>query len=95
MARPSEATISGLSSEWGGIPAPGTGQLHYSLDGGSAFQVPLTDLGSNLYEATIPAVGCVNRVEYYVSIEEIGGATFTDPGLRHLWGSVASDTAAV
>ncbi len=53
-------------------------QLHY--DAGAGFQtVALNQLAPGVYEAVFPAVECGTTVEYYLSAQDSGGSTFTDP----------------
>ncbi len=64
----------------GGTPVPGSGELHYSVNGGGFTTVPMTHLGSNLYNAELPAQTCSdNYIEFYVSAQESGGSIFNDP----------------
>jgi hypothetical protein len=85
-----------VTGSWGGTPAAASGWLHYSIDGGDYLDAALTELGSGLYEATIPAVGCAARVDYYVSINESGGESYADPGSEFPnWAPVAAETEVV
>jgi hypothetical protein len=63
----------------GGTPVPGTGQLHYALDGGAFTAVAMTQGSANHYQATLPAVGCNHRYSWYVSAQASGAGTFNDP----------------
>lgn len=77
VAETFEVQVDGSS---GGVPIAGTGELHYSVNGGAYTTVSMTDLGSGLYEATIPALLCDdNKVEFYVSADESTSGTFNDP----------------
>jgi hypothetical protein len=58
---------------------PGTAMLHYRYYGGSFLTVPLTSLGGDLYEATLPAADCDASPEFYVTAEGDGGATVSNP----------------
>jgi len=62
-----------------GAPVPGSGQLFVSENGGAFAEVPLLDLGDDLYRATLPALPCSDRVDFYFSAELEGGGTFSDP----------------
>ncbi len=63
-----------------GVPAPGTGQLHYIINEGEVQTVAMVEkTPPNIYEATLPSVVCGDRLKYYISMEESGGARFYDP----------------
>ncbi|MBU0639646.1 MAG: hypothetical protein KKB50_12335 [Planctomycetes bacterium] len=64
---------------WHGTPQPGTGQLHYSLDGQPFESVPMIEIDTDLYEATFPVAGCGSRIEWYISAQEASGGVFYDP----------------
>ncbi len=53
-----------------GVPVPGTGQVHYKVNGGSVVTEWMTELSPNHYEATVPGVLCDDILEFYVSAEE-------------------------
>ncbi|MCX6829117.1 MAG: M28 family peptidase [candidate division Zixibacteria bacterium] len=81
-ALPPEATTLldiSLAGTYGEIPASGTGLLHYSVNGGEYQTAPLTELSPGNYQATFPAAGCYSKVEYYFSIQNGSGETFSDP----------------
>ena len=62
-----------------GVPVPGTGQLHYTIDDGPVQTETMVEIGSNHYEATLPAVGCQENLKYYVSAEEASNGRFYNP----------------
>ncbi len=62
-----------------GTPVAGTGQLHYSLDGGSFVTVALNELTPNEYEAVLPAAPCDSVYRWYVSAEAVGEGTIVNP----------------
>jgi len=55
---------------YGGVAVPGTGLLHYRIDGGSWLTSGLIEAGSDIYEAQLPALFCGQYLEFYISIEE-------------------------
>jgi choice-of-anchor B domain-containing protein len=57
---------------------PDTALLHYDI--GQGYQtVAASHLGGDLFEAAFPALRCGATVQYYLSAQDTGGATFTDP----------------
>ncbi len=68
-----------LQGQSGGIPVPGSGTMFLSVNGGAFNDVGMTNLGGNLYEATIPAQVCGDNVRFYFAGETTAGSTFTDP----------------
>ncbi len=65
---------------YNGVSVPGSGLLHYSINGGAVETVPMIDLPSGSFEATLPKVGCDDLLEFYFSAEEAAGERFYDPG---------------
>ncbi len=68
-----------VMSAFGGTPAPGTGELHYSINDGTLQTVSMTELMPNQYEAALPALECGDWIDFYVSAEEAGGTRFYSP----------------
>ncbi|UCD75070.1 MAG: hypothetical protein JSV91_14950 [Phycisphaerales bacterium] len=80
MVDPNQATTFAVNVvEVTGVAVPGTGQLHYSLDGGAFVTVDMTENAPNEYEATLPAAECFSNFRWYVSAEAEGWGVVTDP----------------
>ncbi len=62
-----------------GVPVSGTGQLHYSVDGGLWQTVAMAEGLPNEYTATLPAIGCEEVLEYYISAEEAVNGIYYQP----------------
>jgi hypothetical protein len=58
---------------------PGSGTLHYSFDGGDFHTQTLTDLGSGLYEAVLPAAACGAVPRFYFSAAGSAGTVVYNP----------------
>jgi subtilisin family serine protease len=58
---------------------PGSEVLFHRYDGGAYIVTPLTPLGNNLYEATLPGAPCGSTPEFYVQIEGSAGTIRTSP----------------
>ncbi len=85
-----------VSGSMGGTPVPGTGQLHYSLDGGAYVTVAMNQTSDNNYEATLPAASCGSSYLFYVSAEEQSTGRFYDPDTANPFDAVvASNTVTV
>ncbi len=59
-----------ISPIYESVPISGSGQLHYIINGGTLQTVSMTETSTNHYEATLPALGCEDVIEFYVSAEE-------------------------
>ncbi|RKX23832.1 MAG: hypothetical protein DRP45_09580 [Candidatus Zixiibacteriota bacterium] len=71
-----DVIVSGIN---GGTSISGTGQLHYSLNGGAIQTDWMTENTPDNYTATLPALNCGDLVEYYVSAEEVSDGRLYDP----------------
>ena len=70
-----------VSGAWGGVPIPGTGMLHYSLDGGAYTALAMIELSPGHYEATLPPGECLARYRFYVSADESQTGTIENPSV--------------
>jgi hypothetical protein len=74
-----ETTFHVVANTGGVAPVPGTGELHYSIDGAS-FQIgTMTQTATNEYDAVLPAAACESSIDWYVSADATGFGTVTDP----------------
>jgi hypothetical protein len=67
-------TVTGV----GATPQPNTGRFYYNL-GSSWTNVLMTQVSSNVYDATFPASTCGNTIKYYFSVQTTTGSTVRDP----------------
>lgn len=58
---------------------PNSGLLYLSIDGGAFDEIPMTEIGDGLYEATLPGQTCLTDYRFYVSASLVGGEEFFDP----------------
>jgi len=70
-----EVVVTGKS---GGIPVPGTGTFHYSLNGQPIISLPMTQIAENHYSLTFPPAPCYSWFEFYFSAEELTNGIFYD-----------------
>lgn len=68
----------------GGVTAiPGSGLLHYSINGGPWLAMPMTDIGPGQYRVTLPVMpNCADGMRYFVTVDGVGTqgqVTFSDP----------------
>ena len=54
----------------GGESVPGSETVYYSIDGGEYQTLQLTQKPSDLYGATLPALECGQKIEYYFGADE-------------------------
>lgn len=84
---PSETTTFAVAiAEIGdGVLVPGSGQLHYSINGGAVQTDLMTEIAAGEFEAVLPAVLCTEQIEFYVSAEEgsTGRVYNPDPAAPH------------
>ena len=62
-----------------GVPVAGSGQLHYSIDGGGFVTVDMVEGPPNHYEATLPALDCGSNIDFYFTAEEAVNGVYSDP----------------
>jgi len=55
------------------IPAPGTAQIGYVVNGGAATFAPLAQTSPNHYVVTLPALNCLDRLTYHLVVSTNNG----------------------
>jgi len=50
-------------------PEPGTTQLHLIINGAPFVSFPMTEVATDVYEATFPAFNCADAIGYFFSVE--------------------------
>ncbi|RKX25660.1 MAG: hypothetical protein DRP45_05405 [Candidatus Zixiibacteriota bacterium] len=68
-----------VSSINGGTLVSGSGQLHYSINNAPIQTESMTEVSSNEYVATLPAVICGDEIKFYVSAEDAVKGRAYDP----------------
>jgi hypothetical protein len=59
---------------------PGSPTLHYRFYDGGTFQTtPLTHISGTLYRATLPAAGCGDTPQYYITVQSTVSGTVRSP----------------
>jgi len=71
-----DVAVHGIGS---GAPLAGSGQLHYTINGGDAQIIPMTQTKADNYQAVLPAIVCGDQLTFYVSAEEATNGRFYDP----------------
>ncbi len=81
-----------ISATYDGTVVSASGALHYRIDGGSIQTVSMVELGPGQYRATLPAINCVQYIEYLVEAYETTSGQFLDPGVNEwLYASPGTD----
>ncbi|MEE9554675.1 MAG: IPTL-CTERM sorting domain-containing protein [candidate division Zixibacteria bacterium] len=63
----------------GGLPISGSGQLHYSINGGEFYDVFMDEYEANNYQAVLPAIDCGSIIEFYITATEFSAGVISDP----------------
>jgi hypothetical protein len=81
FVEPDQATVFQVhvSGVGDGVAVPGSGQLHYSINGGGVMSTPMVEIQFGIYQATLPEVTCGDNLEYYVSVSEVQNGLIYDP----------------
>jgi hypothetical protein len=59
---------------------PGTGVINYRVNGGSYITAAMSEGAPGQYIAILPAMNCVDNVDYYFGVQTTAALTVTDPG---------------
>ncbi|MBN1211633.1 MAG: hypothetical protein JXA92_03570 [candidate division Zixibacteria bacterium] len=62
-----EMTVAG---RFAGVPVPGSGLVHWSVNGGDYSVQPMMEIEDNRYRANLPPLGCDSNLNVYFSAEE-------------------------
>jgi len=94
---PGEETSINVNVEGAGIgvPVSGSGQLHYSINGGVWESIAMVESLPNEYEAILPALTCDESIDYYFSAEEQTEGMMYDYSLSPLHANTFSDIDTV
>lgn len=87
-----EVEVSGIVN---GVPVPGTGQIHYTVDGGELITEAMTEISDNHYQATLPGLSCEQNLKYYFSAQEEGGERFYHPEPASSFSPIVVDSVPV
>ncbi len=63
----------------GGVPVAGSGRIHYSIDGDAYVNDVMTEGLPGHYTATLPALSCNSRINFYFSANEVTSGIKYDP----------------
>ncbi|MBL8753837.1 MAG: VCBS repeat-containing protein [Planctomycetes bacterium] len=70
-----QATATGTT-----VLQPGSGRVHWSVNGAAWQQAPMLALGGGLYRAVLPVLpNCTDNLQYYVSVDDATATTWRDP----------------
>ena len=84
-----------ISGTLGGTLVSGSGQIHYSLNGGAYISDPLTTITSTRFRATLPGTDCGDVYAYYISAEETTTGVKYDPDPSAPLQTIAADSIVV
>jgi len=95
---PEESTLVELTvaGRFAGVPVPGTGWIHWSVNDGDYSVLPMTETEDNLYRVNLPPLDCDSGFTYYFSAEEANAIRYYFPDtVRGVVIELASDVFAV
>jgi len=66
--------------EYGGAQlVPGSIFIHYAINGGTPVAAAMTEIGSDLYRGILPALSCLDAIEYHITADEDSPGTIYYP----------------
>ncbi len=68
-----------ISGMYGGTPVAGSGQVHYSVNGGQFSIIEMSEISPGLYEADLPVISCGDTTQFYFSAEEEQSGRLYEP----------------
>ena len=68
-----------VSATYDGSVVSGSGNLYYNISSGQSGGIAMTELGPGHFQATLPAIGCGQTIEYSVEAYESTTGQFLDP----------------
>jgi hypothetical protein len=63
----------------GVVPQGSSGQIFWSVNNAPFQSQPMTNPGVGLFQGTLPAMVCGDKIRYYVTVDGQGPVTFKDP----------------
>ncbi len=80
-----------ITGRYDGVVVENSGLLHYAIDGGAWQTAALTQLAPGAYLATLPALACMQQIQWYVSALEATVGRVSDPldAPAHSWAALA------
>ncbi len=68
-----------LTAVGGGTPQENSASIIYRVDGGKEIEEDLVSVGTNIYEATLPAAECAQAIEFRLQGRLEKGGAYSDP----------------
>jgi thermolysin len=84
-----------VGATYEGSVVSNSGVLNYRIDGGTIVNVPMIELAPGQFEATLPALNCDQRIEYFVQASETTSGPFQSPDPTVVWFYAAPGTNQV
>ncbi|MFH1892715.1 MAG: M28 family peptidase [Candidatus Zixiibacteriota bacterium] len=82
-----EVNVTGINY---GEVVPGSGMMHYSVNGAPLQSEPLSEISPDHYEVSLPDLLCGDSITFYFSVEEAVSGTFYDPEPDHPYAPIVA-----